>query len=178
MYSVIALALIGLGIGLWLTNGDGYGRSIFWSIVASLVGLVIGGLFGIMLASGIGVSGAKVQKVLGPATLVSIRSSDGVNGAFIWGSGSIGSETSYNFMLKLDDGSLTPRKVPSDSLVFFIQDPELKDVGYWRTTIELDDLTSPACTNWSWGICSGFQKTIRQEFRVPAGTIVEQFSVK
>lgn len=178
MYSAIALALIGLGVGLWLTNGDGYGRSVFWTVIISLVGIVIGGFIGIAIAAGIGVSGAKVQKVYGPATLVSIRSSDGVNGAFIWGSGSIGSETSYNFMLKLDDGSLTPRKVPSNSLVFFIQDPELKDIGYWRTTVEVDDLTSPKCTKWSWGICSPTETYIRQEFRVPAGTIVEQFSVK
>lgn len=130
-----------------------------------IAGLVIGGCFV-----------PKHDVVYGPGTLVAMRSSDGVTGTFIWGSGSISSQTTYNFLQKMDDGSMVPGSVPADRLVHLIEDPDLKNVGYWRTTKREADPASPFY-QWSIGAHDG-DRVIRQEFRVPVGTVVQQFSIK
>lgn len=57
-----------------------------------------------------------------------------------------------------------------------IEDPELKDVGYWRTTIRECD---PNSSLYNWGIfLKERERYVRQEFRVPVGTVVQQFKVQ
>lgn len=144
----------------------------------TLVGVSVGTLTGLFTALFIGHYLVPVADVVyGPAPLVAMRSSDGTSGTFVWGSGSVGSTVNYNFLQKMDDGSLAPRSVPADYLVRLIEDPELSNIGYWRTTIREADKMS-LLYNWSLNANEGRRTVIRQEFRVPVGTIVQGFSIK
>ncbi len=175
MYTVYTLAAVGLLIGIIVSRTGS--RETAKTVCCTIFGPLLGAVAGLMVAL-IVVSNFVPMKdtVYGPGTLVAMRSSDGVSGTFVWGSGSINSSVTYNFLQKMDDGSMSPRSVPADSLVAIIEDPELKNTGFWRTTIREADKTSPI---YKWSIGAGVNnRTIRQEFRVPVGTVVQQFSIK
>ncbi len=105
-----------------------------------------------------------------------MRTTDGATGTFVWGTGGISGETSYNFMIVQPDGSITPRSVPADSRVAIIEDESLHGVGYWRTTQRELDPNSPL---YNWGTGHRFRENVvRQEFRVPVGTVVQTFKVQ
>jgi len=146
-------------------------------LIGSTFAAAIGAFFGAMIAGTIICSMVPTKDVVyGPGKLVAMRSADGISGTFVWGSGSISSRTTYNFMQVLDDGSMKPGWVYADDLVRLIEDPELKNVGYWRTTIREVDPASPLN---AWALGTGtVSTTVRQEFRVPVGTVVQQFNVK
>lgn len=175
MYSIYTLAALGLLVGIVCSccGKRDMGKTIFWLIIDPFIGAVVGLFVGLIVFSSLV---PMKDVVYGPGTLVAMRSSDGVSGTFVWGSGSIGSSVTYNFLQKMDDGSMSPRSVPANDLVALIEDPELKNTGFWRTTINEVDKTS-ALYKWSIG-ASDRNRTVRQEFRVPVGTVVQQFSIK
>lgn len=111
----------------------------------------------------------------GPEKLAAMRSADGMNGAFVWGTGSVSNQVSYNFYIRNPDGSLTPGQVPANNVVRIVEDESLKNEGYWTTTkIEKDrsSLLAP------WAIALNDSTRIqKQEFRVPSGTVVQSFRV-
>ena len=114
--------------------------------------------------------------VYGPRSLMAMRGSDGVSGIFVWGSGSIESGANYNFQLRMEDGSMVPGSVPADGLVHLFEDQELKNTGFWSTTIREADKDSPL---YPWALATRDRRqTVRQEFRVPVGTVVQQFNIK
>jgi hypothetical protein len=76
----------------------------------------------------------------------------------------------------MDDGSKVPGSVPANGLVHLIEDPKLKNTGTWSTTISEPDKSSPLYP-WSIG-AEQRTRTVRQEFRVPVGTVVKQFNIK
>ncbi|MBS2010672.1 MAG: hypothetical protein JST01_26720 [Cyanobacteria bacterium SZAS TMP-1] len=117
------------------------------------------------------------SEVRGPATLAAMRSSDGAGSAFVWarGDASLG-ETEYHFFVRNADGSFTPGHIAADSRVRIIEQKDLVNVGYWTSVVEVSDLHSP-WANWSIGL-SHVSSMVRQEFRVPVGTVVQNFSVK
>lgn len=109
-----------------------------------------------------------------PVRLYSLRSADGVSGAFIAGTGSISSEVQYHFLVESADGSLMPASLPADSTVRIIEDEKLKTEGVWSTTVRERDPTW-ALRNWS---VPSRKYAIRQEFRVPVGTVVHDFNLR
>ena len=170
MYSIYLFAAIGVVVGLFVAPRG----------MAKLGGLAVGGVVGFVVGiiAGLIVSACTPRHdvVYGPATMVSMRTTDGVSGTFVWGSGSIHGATSYNFMIKQQDGSITPRSVAADSLVAIIEDESLKDAGYWRTTFNEPDKDSAL---YKWGIGHrDYVRIVRQEFRVPVGTVVQTFKVQ
>ena len=172
MYTLLLLGAIGLVIGIIIASRIDGGEK-FWGAV---IGTVIGGVVGLFAAGIAGSFVPRVDVVYGPANLVAMRSSDGVSGTFIWGSGTIRQGTSYNFMMKLSDGSMTPGSVPANSLVRIIEDESLKGTGTWTTTIREADTKSPF---YKWTLfTSDGNETVRQEFRVPVGTVVQTFKVE
>lgn len=175
MYSIYTFAALGLIVGIIgsCIGTREWGKTFFCTLIGTVIGAVVGLMLGLIVFASLV---PKVDVVYGPGTLVAMRSSDGVSGTFVWGSGSFGNSVSYNFLQKMDDGSMSPRSVPADNLVALIEDPELKNIGYWRTTIREADKKS-ALYKWSIGANDG-NRTIRQEFRVPVGTVVQQFSIK
>ena len=170
--------LLGLGLGLLI------GAVIGLRCEKKLSALALGGGFGAIIGAVVGVIGGlivsafgpKHEVVYGPATLVAMRTADGVSGSFVWGSGSINSRVTYNFLYRNKDGSLTPGQVIADSSVHIIEDASLQGVGCWSSTYTEAD-TTKAIANWGLGIHDEDQ-VIRQEFRVPVGTVVQSFSVK
>ena len=175
MNTAILMAVIGFvfAITLVITFKGKIGAFLAASIFGPLDGFVIGMVIALAIGS---IMLPTKTVVYGPGTLVAMRSSDGFSGTFIWGSGSIGSSSTYNFMQRMDDGSLKPGFIYVDETVRVIEDPELKDVGYWRTTMTEADRSSP-WSAWSLGQNS-MSKVVRQEFRVPKGTVVQEFKIK
>lgn len=170
MYSIYLCAGIAAVVGLFLAPRG----------LAKLAGIgagsIIGGVVGVIVGLIISAATPRHDVVYGPATMVSMRTTDGVAGTFVWGTGGIRGETSYNFMIKQQDGSITPRSVTADSLVAIIEDESLKDAGYWRTTFNEPDKDSAL---YKWGIGHrDYERIVRQEFRVPVGTVVQTFKVQ
>jgi hypothetical protein len=174
MYTIILCAVIGLIIAVIFTKRGDREKSDY--IFTAIVGPVYGGVAGMIIA-GIVICGQVPMKnvVFGPIELVAMRSSDGASGTFVWGSGSISNQTTYNFLQRSEDGSMVPGSVPADGRVHLIEDPDLKDTGFWRTTFVTADTASPL---YNWAIATGDRAYIlRQEFRVPVGTVVQQFNI-
>jgi hypothetical protein len=175
MNTIMLCAAVGLVFGIIFASRGR--RSTNKYIFGTICCPVFGAIFGLFLAGAIiGAIVPMKDVVYGQGKLVAMRSTDCISGAFIWGSGNIASQTSYNFLQRLDDGSMVPRSVPADGLVRLIEDPELQNTGFWSTTWREVDMTSPLYS-WSLGTRES-QRVVRQEFRVPVGTVVQQFSVK
>ena len=175
MNSIMLGAAIGLVIGLIIASlgKRESGKYLLNTILGTIIGAVVG-LFAALTV--ICYMLPMKDVVYGPAKLVAMRSSDGISGTFVWGSGSIGNRTTYNFLQRMEDGSMVPGSVPADDRVHLIEDPELKDTGFWRTTFVTADTTSPL---YNWATFTRDRAYIlRQEFRVPVGTVVQQFSIE
>ena len=174
MYSIYALALAGalIGICIGLCSKNKVGGFFAGGGVGGFLGAIVG-----MFAALIAANWVPTHNVLyGPATLVAVNSSSGTSGAFVWGTGSVSSQVYYNFMQRNDDGSLTPGQIPADQYVRIIEDKDLKDVGYWQSTFNEVDPMAPM---YKWTLGSSVRNhLVKQELRVPAGTVVQGFSIK
>ncbi|MFA7339864.1 MAG: hypothetical protein WC028_23980 [Candidatus Obscuribacterales bacterium] len=166
MYTIALFTAIGAIIGSFIAG-------IFGAIVGALIGAVVGLIVACTIISELVPMKNVVSKSI---KLVAMRSSDGISGTFIWGSGAMSNRTTYNFMQLVEDGSMVPGWLPANHLVHLIEDAELKNTGSWCTTTREADKTSSL---YRWAIGSSDRtETVRQEFRVPVGTVVQQFSVK
>jgi len=171
MYTLATLVGIGFCVSLYLSWGAKFDEKF----IVCFVGFLLSGVCSLAVSGCISMLTPTRDVVLGPATLVSMRTSDDITGAFIFGSGTIEGISRYNFMMKMDDGSFAPGWINADHTVRIIEDESLEGVGYWRTTVREPDSTS-ALYNWSF--MQRGQQTIRQEFRVPAGSVVQGFKVQ
>jgi hypothetical protein len=175
MNTIILCAAIGLVVGLIIASrGKRDTGSYVWS---TIFGTTIGAVVGLVAAITVICHMVPMKDVVyGPAKLVAMRSSDGISGTFVWGSGSIGNRTTYNFLQRMEDGSMVPGSVPADGLVHLFEDPELKNTGFWSTTMREADKTSSL---YPWALATRDRtRILRQEFRVPVGTVVQQFNIK
>jgi hypothetical protein len=165
MRTVIAFAIFGL-----LT-----GSLVIQSAYFAVIGLAMGALSGFGI--GICIAGhVRMRQVnLGTVTLVAMRRLDCLEGTFLLGSGSIHSQSSYSFLQLQDDGSVVPRSVPVNRLVHLTEDPQLQNIGYWSTIWEEVDSTH-WLSKWACG-ASERNRIVRQDFRVPRGTILHQFTI-
>lgn len=174
MLTIMLCTVFGLSHGI-VTASFGP-REIYKYAFSMIFGISFGAVVGLLTAIIICTLVPTRDVVYGPGKLVAMQSSEGVTGTFVWGFGNIGNRTSYNFMQRMEDGSMVPASVPADGLVHLIEDPELKNVGFWSTTMREADPTSRL---YDWAIGASNRTTIvRQEFRVPVGTVVQQFSIK
>ncbi|MFA7339571.1 MAG: hypothetical protein WC028_22510 [Candidatus Obscuribacterales bacterium] len=166
MYTIPPCAVIGAIIGSILAGAVG-------AIVGTVIGSVLGFMAAIILISEFVTMKNVVSK---PIKLVAMRSSDGISGTFIWGSGAMNNRTNYNYMQLMEDGSMVPGWLPANHLVHLIEDAELKNTGTLSTTKREADKTS-LLYRWAIGT-SDRNETVRHDFRVPVGTVVQQFTVK
>jgi hypothetical protein len=179
MYTIFLLSALGMAGGFKLCfykNKEGtsdYINPTLGAIACTGLGAILGTFIAFWV-----VEPAVPRKdvVYGPAKLVAIRSQDSLSGSFIFGYGSISSDSRYNFVQRMDDGRMVPGSVPADGRVQLIEDPELKNTGSWSTTISEPDKSSPL---YPWSIGAEINsRTVRQEFRVPVGTMVKQFNIE
>jgi hypothetical protein len=113
---------------------------------------------------------------LAPVRLAAMRSSDGLNGTFVLGSGSISSQTTYHFYIRNQDGSVTPETLSASKLVRLVEDASLKGEGFWTTIQQEKDFSSPLA---KWAINQNdWTSIVGHEFRVPVGTVVTKFNVE
>ncbi len=179
MYTLIIGAVVGLIIGIasFFKRSDKKDQFSSASSIAGncvlgiFIGAFIGGFVSLVIAKQI-----RVQVTSAPTTLVAMRSADGVSGAFIFGTGGLNNGTSYNFMTRSADGSMVPGSLPANGLVHITEVDSLKTTGEWTTTqMECDRKAAL----YDWAICIKFDThLLRQDFRVPVGTVVQQFKVQ
>lgn len=166
MYSMILGAVIGAVLG-----------SLGFISVGGPVGAIVGFFIGAVLATLVFPEILPMKIVVSkPIKLVAMRSSDGVSGTFVWGTGSINNSTVYNFMQLLEDGFMVPSSLPANHLVHLIEDSDLQKTGSWTTSKTVAD---PNSALYRWAMFTGHRtQIVRQEFRVPVGTVVQQFNIK
>jgi hypothetical protein len=173
MYTLILFFFLGLLPCLLIAFRQKF--SLAGWLVFPFFGAIAGLLCGLFVALFVRALVPRHDVVYGTATLVSMRSADGISGTFILGTGRINSETIYNFMIKDSDGSVVPDSVPADQRVHIFQDQSLKDTGTWTSTFHEPD-TSSVLASWALGLEEERQLT-RQEFHVPVGAVVQQFNI-
>ncbi|MCA9818735.1 MAG: hypothetical protein KC652_26760 [Cyanobacteria bacterium HKST-UBA01] len=113
----------------------------------------------------------RIEVNRGPIELAAVKTSTGISGAFVLGSGSVSSISYYRVLVRNQDGSVTPHQIPVDSNLRIIEDKTLSGVGYWSwTNLEPHEGT------YRWTARPPIKK-IRNELRVPEGSIVYSFEV-
>ena len=171
MYTIILVTPLMVALAVFIA------RKVRASDIATLAcfGGLIGAALAVPCALHIGSWVPMKDVTVAPARLATMRSADGVNGAFVWGSGSAGQQLVYHFYIRNSDGSLTPGKVVADSNVCIIEDATLGREGFWTTTWRIVD-SSSALSRWA--LSADLRNSVvRQEFRVPVGTVVQSFKV-
>lgn len=174
MNTIYTIAIVGFLIGLICAKvSKGNAGTYTFGMV---LGTVLGGVVGLIVGLFVGGLLPMRDVVYGPLPLVSMRSSDGINGSFIWGTGSVNSQLTYHFLQRKEDGSMSPRSVRATEAVHLIEDAELSNTGFWSTT-----MSEPDKSHWlfNWSLATRDRiRVVRQEFRVPVGTVVQQFNIR
>ena len=181
MYSLYLFTVLGVLIGFIIGDraphrqrNDRFGKTGH-RISGVFYGLLFGGLVGFLVAIGMPQFVPYHNVASRNIPLSALHSSDGFSGAFVWGSGTIASQQYYNFIYRNDDGSLSPGQLPADSAVHIMEDPSLHEQGYWHTITNEPDRSSPLA---AWALFNREPDTvIEQDFRVPAGTVVQSFRI-
>lgn len=169
MYTVLVFVSIGILLAVTAARNDLIAK-LLAALLSGLISLLVGTLVAAMIAAFVPTVDVEASQ-----KLVAMRSSDSVSGTFIRGTGTING-TSYDFMLKLDDGSMALGSVPANSVVRIIEDGSLNGNGYLITTIRKSDSNSML---YGWALFSDVKNiVVRQEFRVPVGTVVQNFKVE
>jgi hypothetical protein len=176
MYTIIAITAFSVLLtisSLYKSQGIRSHEWLKYILFSGTFGLVAGFVFTVVLSAIFRVPNHDV--VSNPATLVSLRSQGTQTGTFIFGTSSLNDKIEYHIMIKNGE-TLIPYSVPSDENVVFVEDPALTNVGYWRTTKRMVN-TKHWFYNWTIFHSTDFV-IVRQEFRVPVGTISQKFDVK
>lgn len=142
---------------------------------AFAIGAAAGILAGFFVALFLGFAMPKIRVAAEPVQLAAMRSSDGVTGTFMLGSGTVESTVRYRFMQRAEDGSFVPGSVRADDTVHIIEDHTLLCSGSWQTTYLVPDRQA-WLYNWVVG-ADMLTEVARQDFRVPAGTVQQQFNI-
>lgn len=172
MYTLVISTIVGGLLALYCYKEDDWVSRTFFCFLWSFGGFLFGALIAIFICD----LAPKKEVVYGPIPLVSMQTVDGVSGAFILGTGDIQSGAFFRFLVRNKDGSLSPYSVTADTRVRLVEDPQLKEIGYWTSTfLEID----PNSCLYSWAIGNGdHRKLLVHEFRVPTGTIIQKLSVQ
>lgn len=172
MFTLISLALFGFAGGLLLGFNDS-DRSI--RVLLPVVGTIVFSCIGFIVALLIGDLIPKVQVRHEPRTIVSLKTNVGPSGAFVLGSGRLQNQTQLHFLVRNEDGSVTPYSVNENHSLRIIEDQSLTDSGRWiAITLE----TNPDSALIHWAILFGFSKVhYANEIRVPVGSIIQKIEI-
>lgn len=172
MYTIILFLVLGV-IAIYPLLKGSYVADI---CLLLFCGAFAGACAGLLI--GVGVSALVPYKEFqsDPVNLVAVRSSDGLNGAFVWGSGSLSSQTYFHFYVRNADDSMTPGAVEANARVRITEDLYLKGQGTLVSRVRQKDLTS-SWTNWA-VILDNSPRIVSHDFRVPVGTVVRSFNLR
>ena len=172
MYTLILVIASGIAAGVFTFRHDENRVKLvfgaFCGLVAIPFALAAGALIGFLVPMNVVNSDA--------VALVSMRSSEGIGSAFLLDTRGEEGVSVYHFMSKMEDGTYAPNWVPADESVRIIEESALDGVGFWRTTIRQKSRKSVL---YNFGLFkAGYERVMRQEFRVPSGTVVQTFKVQ
>ncbi len=168
MYTILLCVFLGLLISGYLTRENDTLTKFLGVVCGWVAGVIIGAFAAAMITAFL------LPKYESPdpqIELVSLRSANGVNGSFIFGSGGINSETKYSFLMKNADGSMTPGEIHANHRVRIFEENELAYRGYWVKVYKVNDQSS-ALTSWAFNS----KRFVRHEFHVPVGSVRHGFS--
>jgi hypothetical protein len=174
VYTIYIAAAVANAYSLWQwTRRDR--EDCFSFVMHSICGAVV---MAIVVAIVSGFLNARIPSVTvngGVWNLVAMRSSDGVAGSFVWGTGTIDGRIVYTVYIKNSDGSITPWRIIADANTRIIEDESLHNQGTWRREKEIRDPSSPLV---KWAVGSGEARSVSDVITVPKGTVVQSFSIK
>ncbi|MBZ0189009.1 MAG: hypothetical protein K8F91_22380 [Candidatus Obscuribacterales bacterium] len=173
MYTVLLGGLIGLLV-LFMTRKR---VSAFpgGTVFSGFICVIFGAGTGVVLSAALGILLPGTLEVDSTVELVSLRTTESMNGVFVLASGNIEQETAYRVMVKNSDGSFSPRKVPAASDTRIFEDESLQGRG--TLTIRRDVVgRGSSLSNWIPALPK--QRRVQYELRVPKGSVVSQFSVE
>jgi len=177
MYSIILASIAGIVALLTVVENARYGKTT-WQL--RLGAILFGGYFGAVggMVTAVTITKLMPQKevVYGPYKLVAMRSVGAISGTFVAGTGMIGTSVNYNFMVEQDDGSVSPYSVPVNGNTHITEDPSLHNTGTW-TSIHLEVDRNSWLYNWSVG-AEKRDVVVKNNLRVPVGTVLQQFSAQ
>lgn len=102
MTTIIILAIIGAIIGVIASyDGSDYLEEIFLYLSSAILGALIGGIFGFLIALAIP---SKTETVIDTYYLEALQDNNSVSGSFFLGSGYINGEMKYVFYYETDGG--------------------------------------------------------------------------
>ena len=172
MYTMLILAVVGAVVGGVLFYIFAEDRSFFCGAVflGAIIGLVVGAFAALIIADWV-----PTKETTQVRTLSSIHSSTALEGTFIFGTGSVSSPVIYRFLVVNEDGSLTPQEIYGSDVLHFVEDPQLVDKGFWKTTVRSKNSSVPLA---KWAILGDNEEVlVREEFDVPAHSVVHDFKI-
>ncbi|MBM3261279.1 hypothetical protein FJY93_02570 [Candidatus Kaiserbacteria bacterium] len=107
-------ALIGFGLGWYSARHIG---EMMQSLLGGLFGALVGTLVGLITAGVVGATFPTHWVESETVPLASLRSTDGLSGSFVLGSGIIGTTSYYFYYEKTPDGGYQPGKVEATNRV-------------------------------------------------------------
>jgi hypothetical protein len=177
MYTVIFAAVAGFILDFFLSV-RGKRKTFLTCLGHASFGTIGGMVVGMLAAIVLGYLVPNKTVSEGPYELVCMRTSDHLSGTFVWGTGSINSSAVYRVYVRNTDGSVSPYSVEADSAVSILEDPALKDRGQWTVTSTRYD-SSSRLAKWAFDPGPGAdQPEDSNRFRVPKGTVINDFSAQ
>ena len=141
-------------------------RDVGWAFAVVAMVLVLGGLFAVVLPLSITAQFAGTSRVSTDFPLRALAVGDGIQGQFFLGSGSVDGERVLNYVVQRD-GYATLEQVDADKALIFegegtphVESTERVLDAWWAAPFPLIGMTT------------GYQ------FHIPAGSIIESYSVQ
>jgi hypothetical protein len=149
----------------------------------SILHYATGGVLGAILGSGAGAVLAVMLSVFQPtatwdhdtAKLAAMRSSVEPQGVFFLGGGYVQGQLVYHVLLKKGDNGFSPYFAAASATTLIVEDGNLHDEGVMVIRITDKD---PHSAWASWTLPDERQARYTYEFRVPKGTVRNNFSVQ
>lgn len=173
MYTILIFAVLGIGADLWYTRKD---KKVS-KIGSAFSGVVLGGMVGFFAAMIISMFGThQIYRVSSETQLLSLRSSDSLSGSFLFASGKIGENVDYVYYKATADGGYRPERMNAESDNITVYEVDGLEGGTLRAIQCLNLRNYEWSKNfvlWTTSTCG-----LKYEFRIPKGSLVQQFSIQ
>jgi hypothetical protein len=173
MYSVMAAAipLALIGSCLFFACDRGWKAPLY----GLFVGAMLGTFFGVLASSMFQEDSPHVLVENQHLKLASMRTTEDVNGVFVWGTGTIGTSTVYRVMILNNDGSMHPFSATADAYTLIVEDANLHGEGL---LVEYKEINDPKWRWAKWAFTASEPIAYHYEYHVPKGTVRNTFDAR
>lgn len=160
-------------LGIWPNSGVvGKTLLVIFTPVIGIIGLAFGGLLGAIVAGAIGLAVPYHWSAPHRESLLTLRSTDGVEGHFFLGSGAVGTHIVYAYYTLSSDGKgFTPHTLDADTGVNVYEDSKNAAYLEWQERSFAQDwyghFALPVMAGKSW-----------ISFHVPPGTVKRNYHLE